>query len=76
MNQENQQSVENTNPPADSVPQLTIQDLQNLRSVIDLSVRRGAFGASEVSSVGQVFDRLNTFLTAVAPQTDTASNQQ
>jgi hypothetical protein len=74
MNEENQQPVENTTQPA--APQLSIQDLQNLRAVIDLAVRRGAFGASEVSSVGQVFDRLNAFLTAVAPQTDSSTNQQ
>ena len=48
-------------------PQLSIQDLQNLRAVVDLAVRRGAFGAAEATSVGQVFDRLNTFLNAVAP---------
>jgi hypothetical protein len=60
---------ENTTPEsANASPQLSIQDLQNLRAIIDLAVRRGAFGASEVSSVGQVYDRLNTFLVAVAPQ--------
>lgn len=48
-------------------PQLSIVDLQNIRAIIDLSVRRGAFGAAEASSVGTVFDRLNTFLDAVAP---------
>jgi len=73
MNEETQQSVEDTTQPA--APQLSIQDLQNLRAVIDLAVRRGAFGASEVSSVGQVFDRLNTFLTAIAPQVDSATGQ-
>lgn len=49
-------------------PQLSISDLQNLRSVVDLAVRRGAFGAAEASSVGAVFDRLNTFLEALTPQ--------
>lgn len=49
-------------------PQLSIADLQNLRSIVDLSVRRGAFGAAEASSVGSVFDRLNTFLEALAKQ--------
>jgi hypothetical protein len=64
-----QAPVEGTTPPAPAVeaPQLTIQDLQNLRAVVDLSMRRGAFGAAEASSVGAVFDRLNTFLNAVAP---------
>jgi hypothetical protein len=47
-------------------PQLSINDLQNLRAVVDLAVKRGAFGAAEASSVGAVFDRLNTFLEALA----------
>ena len=49
-------------------PQLSIKDLLNIRAVVDLAVRRGAFGAAEATSVGQVFDRLNTFLNVVAPQ--------
>jgi hypothetical protein len=48
-------------------PELTITDLINVRSVIDVAVRRGAFGASEISAVGASFDKLNTFLNAVAP---------
>lgn len=52
-------------------PQLSISDLQNIRAIIDLAVRRGAFGAAEVSSVGTVFDRLNTFLEALTPQQET-----
>lgn len=49
-------------------PQLTVTDLQNLRSILDVAVRRGAFGANEISGVGAAFDRLNNFLNAVAPQ--------
>ncbi len=53
---------------AQTQPELTINDLANLRAIIDTAVRRGAFSASEASGVGAAFDRLNTFLTAVAPQ--------
>ena len=49
-------------------PELTITDLANLRAIIDMAVRRGAFSAAEASGVGTAFDRLNAFLTAVAPQ--------
>lgn len=49
------------------VPQLSIADLQNVRAVIDMAVRRGAFSAAEATSVGQVFDRVNNFLNAVVP---------
>ena len=54
-------------------PQLSINDLQNLRSVVDMAVRRGAFSASEISAVGAAYDRVNAFLNAVAPAPDAAS---
>jgi hypothetical protein len=53
--------------PTEASPELTITDLVNIRAIIDVAVRRGAFGAAEASSVGAAFDRLNTFLNAVAP---------
>lgn len=56
---------ENTNET--STPELTIADLQNLRVVIDIASRRGAFSAVEMTSVGSVYDKLNAFLNAVAP---------
>jgi hypothetical protein len=59
-------------PTADQAPQLTIADLQNIRGILDVAVRRGAFGGAEASSVGSVFDRLNAFLNAVAPAADQA----
>ena len=48
-------------------PELNIIDLQNIRAIIDTACRRGAFGGAELSAVGNTFDRLNTFLNAVAP---------
>jgi hypothetical protein len=48
-------------------PELSIADLQNLRTLLDVATRRGAFGAGEMSSVGAVFDRVSAFLNAVAP---------
>ena len=48
-------------------PQLSITDLQNLRAIVDTAVRRGAFGASELSAVGGAYDKINAFLNAVAP---------
>ena len=50
-------------------PELSIADLQNLKAIIDVAVKRGSFAASEMSAVGGVYDRLNAFLTAVAPPT-------
>jgi len=54
----------NVTPPA---PELTIVDLQNLRQVVDIAARRGAFSAAEMTAVGGVYSKLDTFLNAVAP---------
>jgi len=50
-------------------PELTVQDLGNLRSIIDVASQRGAFRAGEMAAVGSAFNKLNDFLNAVAPQT-------
>lgn len=55
-------------------PELTISDLQNIRSIIETTVRRGAFQAQELSAVGTVFDKLNNFLNAVATPTTPPTN--
>ena len=55
-----------TQQPA--TPELTIQDLGNLRAVIDVASQRGAFKAAEMAAVGTAFNKLNDFLNAVAPQ--------
>ncbi len=48
-------------------PDLTITDLQNVRSVIDIAATRGAFKAAEMAAVGSVFNKLDAFLQAVVP---------
>lgn len=48
-------------------PELTIQDLGNLRAIIDVASQRGAFKAAEMQAVGSAFNKLNDFLNAVAP---------
>jgi hypothetical protein len=44
-----------------AAPELNINDLIAMRNVIDVVTKRGAFQANELSSVGQLFDKLNTF---------------
>jgi len=56
-----------------SAPELSINDLKNLRIIVDTAVRRGAFSAVEASSVGAAFDRLNVFLNSVSPETQPAA---
>ena len=59
-----------TAAPAEAAPELTVQDLGNLRAIIDVAAQRGAFKAAEMAAVGAVFNKLNDFLNAVAPQSD------
>lgn len=49
-------------------PELTISDLQNLRSIVEVAARRGAFQAAEMEAVGGTFNKLSKFLEVVAPQ--------
>jgi hypothetical protein len=49
-------------------PELTIVDLQNIKAVLEVCARRGAFQAGEMAAIGTVFNKLNTFLEAVAPK--------
>lgn len=47
-----------------AAPELNLNDLIAMRNVIDVVTKRGAFQANELSSVGQLFDKLNGFLEA------------
>ncbi len=61
--EENQ--TEATQAPAQ--PELTIVDLQNIKSIIEVSSRRGAFNAGEMEAIGGTYNKLAKFLEAVAP---------
>ena len=44
---------------------LTITDLASVHSLLDAACSRGAFKASEMSQVGQLYDKLSAFLKAL-----------
>lgn len=46
--------------------ELTVQDLTAIKQIIDVSSSRGAFKANEMAVVGQVYNKLEAFLGAVA----------
>lgn len=52
-------------------PDLTVQDLQSLKSIIDVATQRGAFKANELMVVGQTYNKLDAFLAAVSKQQTT-----
>lgn len=49
-------------------PDLTVQDLQALKTIIDVASQRGAFKPNEMVAVGQTYQKLEEFLAAVAAQ--------
>ena len=50
--------------------QLSITDLAVLKNVIDLACTRGAFRAPEMKAVGEVYEKLSTFLDTVIKQAE------
>lgn len=52
--------------PKEQVAELTIQDLQGIKTIIDVASSRGAFKPNEMLSVGTVYGKLESFLNAVA----------
>jgi hypothetical protein len=65
MENQEQQVEQQVEQPAQ--PELGIADLQNLKTLVEMAIRRGAYGPNEISSVGAVYDRVSAFLNAVAP---------
>ena len=64
------EATETTEAPTTEAqgPDLTVQDLQALKSIIDVASQRGAFKPNEMMTVGQTYSKLETFLAAVAQQ--------
>ena len=59
--------------PAGTAPQqpstdLSIADLKNLGTIIDVASTRGAFRANEMATVGAMYNKLQAFLARVAPE--------
>jgi hypothetical protein len=57
-----------TEGPVQQGPDLTVQDLQSLKSIIDVASQRGAFKPNEMMTVGQTYTKLEQFLNAVVQQ--------
>ena len=55
-----------------SNPELNINDLNALKSIIDVASARGAFKPNEMVPVGTVYNKLDAFLSAAAQATAAA----
>jgi hypothetical protein len=52
--------------------ELTINDLNAMKVIIDIASSRGAFKPNEMTVVGQTYTKLSTFLDQVAKQAETS----
>ena len=75
MTDQVQQVQQEQQAPAGESTDLTINDLNALKVIIDIASSRGAFKPNEMVAVGQTYTKLATFLDTVAkaqPQQPTA----
>ena len=54
---------------------LSIGDLKNLSTILDVASTRGAFKANEMAGVGFLYNKLQAFLAKVAPEQKPAEQQ-
>ena len=63
------QGTATANPATQPDPTaLSIGDLKNLSSIIDVASSRGAFKAGEMAGVGFLYNKLSAFLAKVTPE--------
>jgi hypothetical protein len=55
--------------------QITVADLALLKNLVEVASSRGAFKADELSTVGQVYDKLNIFLNQLVEQAEQVSSE-
>ena len=55
--------------------QITVIDLARIKTIIETACTRGAFQASEMKTVGDVYERLTAFLGSVTTQAQSQANQ-
>ena len=54
---------------------LSIGDLKNLSTILDVASTRGAFKANEMAGVGFLYNKLQAFLAKVAPEQKPEDNK-
>jgi len=54
--------------PAPDPMALSLGDLKNLSTILDVASQRGAFKAAEMANVGFIYNKLTAFLTKIESQ--------
>ena len=62
-----QQAPAGTRPPQQDPTALSIGDLKNLATILDVASTRGAFKAGEMAGVGFLYNKLSAVLSKVSP---------
>jgi hypothetical protein len=68
INNDYEEEVAATATAPNQSTEITLQDLQLLKQIIELCSSRTAFKPGEMAAVGTVYNKLDTFLQAVAEQ--------
>ncbi len=68
--EQQQEAVQAPDAPKADANELTINDLNAMKVIIDIASSRGAFKPAEMTVVGQTYTKLTTFLEAVAKQAE------
>jgi len=55
-------------------PSLTVSDLKQIATIIDVSFKRGTFNATEAGPIGQLYAKLIGFLSQFEKPNDGANN--
>ena len=63
-----QQATAGQQAPQPDPSALSIGDLKNLSTILDIASTRGAFKANEMAGVGFLYNKLQAFLAKVAPE--------
>ena len=63
-----QQTPARQQAPQPDPTTLSIGDLKNLSTILDVASTRGAFKANEMAGVGFLYNKLQAFLAKVAPE--------
>jgi hypothetical protein len=76
VNQPDTVNQPQTDTSTNIVPEsINLADLALLLQIVDLATQRGAFRGAELSQVGNVFDKLNAFLSYIQAQQQAGSTE-
>jgi hypothetical protein len=73
LNQE-EQAQSQAQPQQPETNDLTINDLNALKTIMDVAISRGAFKGNEMVAIGQTYNKLSGFLDEIAKQSAAAGN--